>query len=68
LAFGRPKLDWPASMESNTQIVSLLDSGALDTAIDRCSPAPDSGRSPRRYVDSTEFSHEDWMKRHGLDR
>ena len=68
LAFDRLRLDRPPSIGSIEGFIDVLDSGALDSVLADCSPACESGLPRRRYADSMEFSHDDWMRRHGLDR
>ena len=66
LAFGRLRLDRSATADQVEEVVRLVDSGALDAAIERNAPAVGSATAPRRYADVKPFSYEGWKQRHDV--
>lgn len=66
LAFGRLRLDRSATADQVEEVVRLVDSGALDTALERNEPAIGSAAAPRRYAEVKPFSYEGWKQRHGV--
>ena len=66
LAFGPLRIERAISADSVERIIDLLDAGALDTALNRQSPPVSLGRPRQRFLDSVEFSNEEWKRRHGI--
>jgi hypothetical protein len=66
LAFDRLRLDRSATADQVEEIVHLVDSGALDTAIERNAPPGGRAAAPRRYADVKPFSYDAWKLRHDV--
>ena len=64
LAFSQLRLDRSATADQVEEVVRLVDSGALDSAIERNAPPVGPAAAPRRYADVKPFSYEGWKKRH----
>jgi hypothetical protein len=66
LAFRRLRLSESASAADVERAVSLIDSGALDTAIARASPPAEPLVASEPFADAQPFSYEGWKARHGV--
>lgn len=65
LAFRRLRMNQEVSPDEIEQTVRLIDTGQLDEAIERATPALQPA-APERYEDLQAFSHEAWKARHGV--
>lgn len=65
LAFRRLRVNQTVTPDEIERTMLLIDSGALDEAIERVAPPPDPA-APERYEDVVPFSHEAWKARHGI--
>jgi len=66
LAFSRLRLGRTVSDTVAEEVVQLVDKGALDEGIARNAPPLDATVKRATDADSSEFSQEDWKRRHGV--
>ncbi len=67
LAFTQLRLGKDASADVIEQVVDVVESGAVDAAIEASALPVETQRVKRRFDEQQEFSHAAWKKRHGLD-